>query len=128
MFFHSSVHMYTSLFANLPLYSMSEHCVSICIKVPKTSYYQGLLMDLVYVLPIATCSSQILLGPFLCIQLIWIYTVCKGRVYLGSAGKGNCLFTATLVFVFILSDAILISCLIGWVKNSADVLKYFPRK
>ena len=49
------------------------------------------------------CRSRLV--GFFRSQLIWIFTVCKVRVYLGSAGQG------------------LITC---WVKNVADdILKYF---
>ena len=37
--------------------------VLVNIEVFKTLYYQGLLMDLVYLLPITTCSSPIFSSP-----------------------------------------------------------------
>ena len=39
-------------------------------------------------------------------QLIWIYTVCKGRVYPGSAGQG---FRKENIFAYLLSGT-----LVGW--------------
>ena len=57
----SFIRTYIYMFVCPSLVSISGHLhQSCCIKLFKTVYYKGLLMDLVYVLPIATCCSKIL--------------------------------------------------------------------
>ena len=57
-------------------------------------------------------------------QLIWIYTVCKGRAYLGSARLG--LIQCMIILQQISSSDHFYLCLALWVKFSADnILKYF---
>ena len=65
------IHSYIRTYIHLSFRSFGEHpCQSFCVKVFMTLYYQYLLMELVYVLPIATCSSQILLHSILIPQLM----------------------------------------------------------
>ena len=75
----------------------------------------SMLLIQIHILIYKQCSSRSV--GFFRSQLIWIYTVCKGRIYLGSAGLGfrltnptlyreRCLQGYILFFLFLLSRGV----------------------